>query len=70
MKHEKEIDALLREILYFEDLMDEEDYLLVVDEALNTAGITKQDLSNDIEVGLRNGYTLEEQLILLNKSLK
>jgi len=70
MKHEKEIDALLREILYFEDLMDEEDYLLVVDEALKTAGITKQDLSNDIEVGLRNGYTLEEQLILLKKSLK
>ena len=63
MKHEKEIDELLRSVFY-EDWMSEEEYIEVETEILATTKKTKQDLSDDIEVGIENGYTVEQQMKL------
>ncbi len=69
MKHETVIDRLLKELLYDESWMDDEDYKEVVDLTFRTMGITKQKLSNDIEIGIKNGYTVEQQIDLLKRVL-
>ena len=69
MKHETEIDKLLKELLYDESWMDDEDYKEVIDLTFKTMGITKQKLSDDIEIGIKNGYTVEQQIDLLKRVL-
>ena len=69
MKHETEIDKLLKELLYDESWMDDEDYKEVIDLTFKTMGITKQKLSDDIEIGIKNGYTVEQQIELLKQVL-
>jgi hypothetical protein len=69
MKHENEIDNLLKELLYDESWMDDEDYKEVIDLTFKTMGITKQKLSDDIEVGIKNGYTVKQQIELLKRVL-
>jgi hypothetical protein len=69
MKHETEIDNLLKELLYYESWMDDEDYKEVIDLTFKTMGITKQKLSDDIEIGIKNGYTVEQQIDLLKRVL-
>jgi len=68
MKHEIEIDKLLKELIY-ENWMDDEDYREATDLAFNAMGITKQKLSDDIDAGVRNGYTVEQQIELLKRFL-
>lgn len=69
MKHETEIDNLLKELLYDESWMDDEDYKEAIDIAFKTMGITKQKLSDDIEIGIKNGYTVKKQIDLLKRVL-
>jgi len=69
MKYEIEIDKLLKELLYDESWMDDEDYKEVIDLTFKTMGITKQKLSDDIEIGIKNGYTVEQQIYLLKRVL-
>lgn len=69
MKHESEIDNLLKELLYDESWMDDEDYKEVIDLTFKTMGITKQKLSDDIEIGIKNGYTVKQQIDLLKRVL-
>lgn len=69
MKHEIEIDKLLKELLYDESWMDDEDYKEVIDLTFKTMGITKQKLSDDIEIGIKNGYTVKQQIDLLKRVL-
>ena len=69
MKHETEIDKLLKELLYDESCMDDKDYKEVIDLTLKTIGITKQKLSDDIEIGIKNGYTVNQQIDLLKQVL-
>jgi hypothetical protein len=69
MKHETEIDRLLKELLYDESWMDDEDYKEVIDLTFRTMGITKQKLSDDIEIGIKNGYTVKQQIDLLKRVL-
>lgn len=69
MKHETEIDNLLKELLYDESWMDDEDYKEVIDLTFKAMGITKQKLSDDIEIGIKNGYTIEQQIDLLKRIL-
>jgi hypothetical protein len=69
MKHETKIDKLLRELLYDESWMDDEDYKEVIDLTFKTMGITKQKLSDDIETGIKNGYTVKQQIDLLKQVL-
>lgn len=69
MKHETEIDKLLKELLYDESWMDDEDYKEVIDLTFKTMGITKRKLSDDIEIGIKNGYTIKQQINLLKRVL-
>ena len=69
MKYEIEIDKLLKELLYDESWMDDKDYKEVIDLTFKTMGITKQKLSDDIEIGVNNGYTVEQQIELLKRVL-
>ena len=69
MKHEKEIDQILKDIL-FKDWMDDEDYKEVIDITFKAMGITKQKLCDDLEIGIKNGYSLEQQLNILKQVLK
>ena len=69
VKYENEIDALLKDLLYDESWMDDEDYKEVIEETFKIMGITKQKLSDDIEVGVKNGYTVEQQIFLLKRVL-
>jgi hypothetical protein len=63
MKYEKEIDQLLRDVFY-EDWMEAEEYDEIIYLLFTARGISKQNLSNAIEVGIENGYPLETQLKL------
>ena len=69
IKYENEIDALLRDFLYDESWMDDEDYKEVIETTFETMGITKQKISDDIEIGVKNGYTVEQQIILFKRVL-
>jgi hypothetical protein len=68
MKHEKEIDNLLKELLY-DSWMDDDDYNEVLDLTFKKIGMTKQKLSNDIEAGIKNGYTVGQQIEILKRVL-
>ena len=68
MKYEKEIDQFLRDIIY-EDWMNEEDYNEVLTEAFKQLGTNKEKLSSDIEIGIRNGYSIETQFALVKRVL-
>lgn len=65
MKYKKEIDELFEE-LFFEEWMTTDDYEEVVD-AFNRAGYTKQRFSDEIDVGIKNGYSIETQFELIRQ---
>lgn len=69
MKHEIEINKLLKELFYDESWMDDNDYKEVIELTFKTTGITKQKLSDSIETGIKNGYNVEQQIELLRKYL-
>jgi len=69
VKYENEIDALLKDLIYDKSWMDDEDYKEVVEETFKILGITKQKLSDDIEIGVKNGHTVEQQIALLKRVL-
>lgn len=64
IKYETVIDELLRELL-FDSWMDEEDYNAVVEDTLKSLYITKQTLSDEIEIGVNNGYSVEQQIMAM-----
>ena len=64
MKHEKEINEILRQLIY-QNWMSDSDY----EEALTLIGVSKQELSDAIEVGVKKGHTVESQISLLKKFL-
>lgn len=68
MKYEKEIDQLLRDLIY-EDWMSEEDYNIVISEIFENLGINKEKLNDDLEIGLKNGYSIEDQFRLIGRVL-
>jgi len=69
MKHEIEINKLLKELFYDESWMDDNDYKEVIELTFKTTDITKQKLSDSIEIGIKNGYNVEQQIELLRKYL-
>lgn len=69
MKYEKEIDQFLFDIIY-EDWMSKDDYDYIINDVLNEQGISKQSLSNYIETGIKNGFTLETQFDIIKKIIK
>ena len=68
MKYEKEIDDFLREIIY-ESWMDENDYNEVISQTFKQLEMNKEKLSNDIEIGIKNGYSIETQFAILKRVL-
>lgn len=68
MSLEEAIDSFLREMLY-ESWMDEEDYQYVITETFKSTGITKDDIIRDLQKGVENGYSIEDQLEIAKKAL-
>ncbi len=68
MKYENEINALLKSLI-FEYWMSEEDVTFIIDETLKITGITKQSLSDKIETGVKNGYSVESQIKKIKDNL-
>jgi len=56
-------------LLYDESWMDDEDYKEVIDLTFKTMGITKHKLSDYIEIGIKKGYTVKQQIDLLKRVL-
>jgi hypothetical protein len=69
MKHEKEIDKLLEE-LFRADWMSDEDYSNFVKEVLSQTGISKQLLSEQMELGVMNGFDIETQIEAVKKAVR
>lgn len=67
MKYEK-INQILRDLIY-EDWMSDEDYDIVISEMLDNSGINMEKLNNDLEIGLKNGYSIEDQFKLIRRIL-
>lgn len=69
MKYEKEIDKLLEE-LFRADWMSDEDYSNFVKEVLSQTGISKQILSEQMELGVMNGFDIETQIEAVKKAVR
>ena len=70
IKHEIEINEIINTVLPKESWMTEEEHKEVIEETFKMMGIDKQKLSNDIEVGVKNGYTVKQQIEILKQILK
>ena len=49
--------------------MSEEDYNEVISETFKQLGTNREKLSNDIEIGIKNGYSIETQFALVKRVL-
>lgn len=59
MKHKETIKTFLKESLNIQD-----------EEGLKALGLSYQKLSDDLETGVKNGYTVEMQLWILKTILR
>ena len=64
-----EINAFLKEQFY-ESWMDEDDWVMFLDELQKQSGISIKSLSKDLELGLKNGHSIEKQFELVRVALK
>lgn len=64
MKYEKEIDDMFRSIFY-EDFLDEDEFNFLINEGLKQNNISKQVISDQLETGVNNGYSIEDQIMLV-----
>ena len=69
MKYLIEVEKLLKD-LFFENWMDEEDWKEFLIELEKASGVTLTSLSNDIEIGVKDGYNLETQIAIIKQALK
>lgn len=67
-KLKKEIDQLFRDILD-EDKVSEDEFREMEKELLSHMGKDKQQLSDEIEIGVQNGYPVEQQMEIIRKLL-
>jgi predicted type IV restriction endonuclease len=70
MKHEKEIDELLKDLFYDETWMDDEDYEECLELIFSLTELSKQKISDDIEIGIKNGWSLEKQIRVLKEQIQ
>ena len=64
IKYEKEIDQLLTELLR-EDWMNDEDYEEALGLTLEAIGSSKENLSEQLQVGVGHGHSIETQFELV-----
>ncbi len=69
MKHEKEINQLLKD-LFYDEWMSDLDYNNLIDEVMKELKTSKQQLSDDIETGIENGHSVETQFKLVKTMLR
>jgi hypothetical protein len=62
--YQKEITDFLRE-LFYESWMDDNDWSIFLEELETQSGMSIQSLSNDLQVGLNNGHSIEKQFELV-----
>tara|TARA_R110000796_G_C14484182_1_gene427031 strand:- start:759 stop:992 length:234 start_codon:yes stop_codon:yes gene_type:complete len=70
MKHEKEIDQLLKDLFYDETWMDDKDHEECLELIFSLTGFSKQKISDDIEIGIKNGWSLEKQIRVLKEQIQ
>lgn len=68
MKHKKTVNEILA--LYHEWWMDENDRAEMDSEVLKLMGKTKEQLSELIEIGIKNGCSAQDQLEIIKKLIK
>ena len=49
--------------------MTDEEHQEIIEETFKQMDINKQKLSDDIEIGVKNGYTVKQQIELLKRVL-
>ena len=64
-----EINAFLKE-LFYDPWMDEDDWSMFLESLETQLGVSVQSLSNDLQVGLKNGHSIEKQFELVRTVLK
>ena len=64
-----EINSFLKEQFY-ETWMDDNDWLMFLEALETQSGVSVQSLSNDLQVGLKNGHSIEKQFELVRTVLK
>lgn len=64
-----EINVFLKEQFY-ETWMDENDWSMFLEALERQFGVSVQSLSNDLQVGLKNGHSIENQFDLVKTVLK
>jgi len=69
MKYETEINEILNTVLPKESWMTDDEHKEIIEETFMQMGVNKQKLSDDIEVGIKNGYTVKQQIELLKRVL-
>ena len=69
MTYEKEIREVYTQCLR-RPWMNDEDFEEVISEMHKESGVTWESLTNDINIGIRNGFSLELQLGLIVKAMK
>jgi hypothetical protein len=69
MKYENEINEMLKLAIPKDSWTTDNEHEDIINESLKQTGITKQKLSDDIETGIKNGYTVEQQLDILKRVL-
>ena len=68
IRYEAEVDKLIEEV-FRSDWMNELDWQAFQEEFYRNSGETKQSLSEQIEVGIKNGYSIESQIEVAKKLL-
>jgi DNA-binding transcriptional regulator YhcF (GntR family) len=69
IKYEAEIISVYRE-LFYENWMSDSDFDELLNEILTQTGTSIQQLSDEIQVGIDNGYSLLYQLEMMKKIYK
>lgn len=64
-----EINEFLKE-LFYESWMDENDWTMFLEALETQSGVSIKSLSNDLQVGLQNGHSIEKQFELVRTVLK
>ena len=64
-----EINTFLKE-QFHESWMDDNDWLMFLEALETQCGVSVQSLSNDLQVGLKNGHSIEKQFELVRTVLK
>lgn len=69
MNYKQEAERLLREIISDESLTDEENDM-IYNITLIKSGQTLDHFATDLEIGVKNGYSIEEQKRIISNIIK